>query len=179
MKYLPMLGALLLVGIGLPMILPGPGGQPIMSPADWLPEKPDFSAIRETSERAIQSLREGSQESAAKLERLAASRGLMPQQDATKQTTEVFTWKDGDGNWHFSDTVPEGLDSHVRIHRVKPINSLPASAPIELQPKQIQQAGQAPASELPSQQTSLSELLDDVKAIEQISRKRQEVLDGL
>ncbi|WP_444916399.1 DUF4124 domain-containing protein [Microbulbifer sp. JMSA003] len=179
MKYFPMLGALLLVGVVLPMILPGPDGKPIMSPSDWLPQKPDISAIRETGERAMQSVRETTQESVSKIEELAASSELVSQGDSDKQTSEVFTWKDKDGNWHFSDTVPEGLDSHVRIHRVKPMNTVTANDPIELRSDSIVEDSSPAENKLPTHHTSVSKLLEDAKAIEQKSHERQKVLDSL
>ncbi|AWF80407.1 hypothetical protein BTJ40_06055 [Microbulbifer sp. A4B17] len=179
MKYFPMLGALLLVGVVLPMVLPGPDGKPIMSPSDWLPQKPDISAIRETGERAVQSMRKTTQESVSKIEELATSSGLIPQEDSARQTSEVFTWKDKDGNWHFSDNVPEGLDSHVRIHRVKPLNTVTANDPIELKTDSVDQGSSTSTNELPTHHTSLSKLLEDTKAIEQKSLERQKVLDSL
>ncbi|WP_444931897.1 DUF4124 domain-containing protein [Microbulbifer sp. SSSA002] len=179
MKYFPMLGALILVGIVLPMILPGPDGKPIMSPSDWLPPAADISAIHASGAQALQSVRQTTRESATQIEALTTSSELMPQGDASKQTSEVFTWKDRDGNWHFSDTVPEGLASHVRIHRVKPLNSVSANDPFSLKPGSSERGSSNSERAMPSHHSNLSELMEDARTIEQKSRERQKVLDNL
>ncbi|MFA0813167.1 hypothetical protein [Microbulbifer epialgicus] len=177
MKYAYMLGILLLVGVGLPMILPGPGGEPIISPKSWLPDQQALENARQQGQRALQTFNATSQKSAEQFENLIKSNRLLPEKQGIEPTTEVFTWQDGEGNWHFSDSVPEGLHTSVRIHRVKPLNTVPAT-----QVSKSGEAQQPPATQRQDKSGAdkrISQLLKEVEALQEKSRTRQHVLDNL
>ncbi|WP_444904151.1 hypothetical protein ACJJIU_03145 [Microbulbifer sp. CnH-101-E] len=175
MKYAYMLAVLLLVGVGLPMLIPGPDGKPIMSPQDWLPDQQTLGAVRQQGQRAIQAVSDSTQKSAEQLETLVESSGLLPEEQH-KQAREVFSWRDSEGNWHFSDSIPEGLDTHVRIHRIKPINTLPSTPSNDAQP-------QGPQAQLLQENregdSRISQILKEVQALKENSQQRQQALDNL
>ncbi|BBM02586.1 hypothetical protein [Microbulbifer sp. GL-2] len=177
MKYAYMLAVLLVVGVGLPMLLPGPDGKPIMSPGDWLPDQQTLDSVRHQGQRALQAVSSTTQKSAQQLETLVESSGLVSKEQINEPTTEVFTWQDNEGNWHFSDSVPEGLDNSVRIHRIKPVNTVPATqASSNVAPQQ-------PTATLLQDNTGadsrISQLLKDVQALQEKNLERQQALDNL
>ncbi|QFT54090.1 hypothetical protein [Microbulbifer sp. THAF38] len=176
MKYAYMLAVLLLVGVGLPMIIPGPDGKPIMSPQDWLPDQQTLDSVRQQGQRAFQAVSDSTQKSAEQLETLVESSGLLPEEQ-NKPTREVFSWQDSEGNWHFSDSIPEGMDADVRIHQVKPINTLPASQTVsDMQPQEPQAQ---PLQENSGSENRITQILKEVQALKEKSQQRQQALDNL
>ncbi|GAB2895796.1 hypothetical protein ACCI51_04375 [Microbulbifer echini] len=176
MKYAYMLAVLLLVGVGLPMLIPGPDGKPIISPQDWLPDQQTLDTVRQQGQRAVQAVTTSTQKSAEQFETLVESSGLLPE-ESKKPTTEVFSWQDRQGNWHFSDSVPEGLGASVRIHRVKPINTLPADAAGTK--RQAQEPQSQRLQESDSSDNRLSNILKEIQALQEKSQERQQALDNL
>ncbi|GAA5441945.1 hypothetical protein Misp06_00106 [Microbulbifer sp. NBRC 101763] len=177
MKYAYMLAVLLLVGVGLSMILPDPEGKPIMSPSDWLPDQKTIDNVRYQGQRALHTVTSTSQQSAKQLESFVKSSGLISPVQSETPATEVFTWQDREGNWHFSDSVPEGLDTSIRIHRVKPINTVPGTQVSANEEPPHAQA--TPPQESAGADSRISQLLKEVQALQEKSLQRQQALDNL
>ena len=86
---------LLVLGVGVPMIMPRPDGKPIMTVDDWIPH--DTIAWFKRSFSGLSDLVEDGQEGVA---------GLQP--GATGAGTEIYTWRDDNGVLHYSDTPVDG-----------------------------------------------------------------------
>ncbi|MFC6635112.1 DUF4124 domain-containing protein [Microbulbifer taiwanensis] len=181
MKTTYMLAVLLLVGIGLPMLLPGPDGEPIMSPRDWLPSQETLDSAQRQTERAWQTARSTTQKSGELLQYLAGAPGTaQPGESAQPGSNAVYKWQDSDGNWHFSDKAPEDLGAVVQSHEIKQLNTLPA---VQVQPAETEEVEQPSEMALPSPTTispkQISQLIEDAKALQQKAKARQQALDEL
>ncbi|MFS1525265.1 hypothetical protein ACL7TT_14335 [Microbulbifer sp. 2304DJ12-6] len=90
------------------MLLPTSIGKPVLSPPQWL--HPDtFTSAKQRAQDTIKALQTQLHKAAIRTPALAESSNSLQREEPNTTTTEVFTWRDREGNWHFSDTVPEGL----------------------------------------------------------------------
>lgn len=113
-KFVIML--LLLLALGLPMLIKGPDGRPIMTVNDWVPELDklviDTHAVSDTVE-SLQSAAKG-----IGSDRITAS-AVSADQSAQQGLTEadpnrlsrgsgkMYKWQDDSGQWHFSSEKPK------------------------------------------------------------------------
>lgn len=91
-KVLRLFLPLLVAGVVVPLVMPGPDGRPVMSLSDWLPER----AIMEPVEQLLARLRRVNDSEPATI--------LAPE--------VVYKWRDEAGMWHFTDdpkSVPAGV----------------------------------------------------------------------
>lgn len=170
MKYFALLAVLLLIGSGSLMLLPASIGKPVLSPPEWL--HPDtFTSAKQRAQDTIKALQAQIHDAAIRTSALAESSNSLQREEPSTTTTEVFTWRDREGNWHFSDKVPEGLGRSVRIHRIKPINTVPVA---EISPS----AAQRPQEHFPPGD-SVSDLLKEIQALQKKRQQHQQALDNL
>jgi hypothetical protein len=106
---------LLLLAIGLPMLIKGPDGRPMMTVNDWLP---DMSTLAATEGKAVAAM--NSLQSMVAPDQLADSTPAQQQAsgqlavDVTKADAgsravsagKMYKWQDGNGRWHFSSERP-------------------------------------------------------------------------
>lgn len=118
--YYKLLSVLLIVlGLGLPMVLKGPDGHPIMSVADWMPEVGFFR-------RSLQQLQSSATD-------LTPEPALSPTFAGDLSTTvlragELYQWQDRAGGWHFSDQKPQ-IESQLTVEALPQVKNL-ISAPV-------------------------------------------------
>lgn len=94
---------LLVLGVGVPMFMTGPGGKPIMTVDDWIPH--DTIAWFKRSFSGLSDLFEEGQESVT---------GFQP--SSTGAGTEIYTWRDSNGVLHYSDTPVDGAGTLLVPH---------------------------------------------------------------
>lgn len=94
MKYIKWIRVvlLLLAVLALPMLLPGPGGEPVMKPSDWLPGERSLSE----SWHSIKGLLYKSGDISER--ELGLRVGL--------ERPGYYRWQDEQGRWHFSSEPP-------------------------------------------------------------------------
>ena len=87
-KLLRLFLPLLIIGFIVPMIMPGPDGKPLMSWADWLPDKAGldrFSSLLKAGVEAVD-----------------PEDKILPAIDFI-EPQKVYKWKDQQGQWYFAD----------------------------------------------------------------------------
>jgi hypothetical protein len=98
-----LLSALLLfIVVGMPMLLPGPDGKPLMKLSDWVPTASSLSTVPSQFSRFFGNLKNFVEEGAQGLESLAGD-------STSTESGKLFKWKDKQGQWHFTDTP--GVDA--------------------------------------------------------------------
>jgi hypothetical protein len=109
---------LLLLVIGLPMLVKGPDGRPMMTVNDWLPDGSSLAATEGKAVAAMSSLKAlvdvGSPAVSASSQQQRDSHSGMLAADVTGTdgasravtTGKMYKWQDDKGRWHFSSQPP-------------------------------------------------------------------------
>jgi hypothetical protein len=98
-----LLSALLLfIVVGMPMLLPGPDGKPLMKPSDWIPTGKSLSTIPSQFSRFFGNIKDVVEQGRDGLEGFAGD-------SISSESGKLFKWKDQQGQWHFTDTP--GVDA--------------------------------------------------------------------
>jgi hypothetical protein len=87
--------------IGMPMLLKGPDGRPIMSLDDWVPDIPDVS-IPQPSLESVDSLTSMIERESDDETSVAEPEPVVPAVVGNK----MYKWQDKNGRWHFSSEKP-------------------------------------------------------------------------
>ncbi|WP_145999168.1 DUF4124 domain-containing protein [Oceanicoccus sp. KOV_DT_Chl] len=104
-----MIAALILLGIGLPMVMTGPNGKPIMTINDWIPDisglKPKNFNVEGRVEhlKSLTNLTDGSEPTAQNPVKTAVDNS--PGQ-LSASSGKMYKWQDENGRWHFSSEKP-------------------------------------------------------------------------
>jgi hypothetical protein len=118
-----MLLIFVLFAFGLPILMKGPDGRPIMTLDDWLPDKNTVdkavSTIESLSEKVVNSGGNNSSDAAefVTVDSLAV---------LTSSSGKMYKWQDAKGRWHFSNEKPQ-IEAQVRVEALPEVkNLLPA-----------------------------------------------------
>ena len=92
---------LLLVGVvAMPMLIPGPDGEPIMTPGDWIPSD-TIGALLNFGDHVVDAVEAGVEQSDPAVIGAGA---------------QIYSWRDERGVIHYSDTPVEGAEPIVVPH---------------------------------------------------------------
>jgi len=131
-KFLLLL--LVVLGLGLPMLLKGPDGRPIMTASDWLPEPGFLRRSSRQLQSAAASLMPDSNEPSGSGSGVPSSQLSSTEfSNAELSNTELgagkmYKWQDEDGGWHFSNQKPL-IESQLTVEALPEVKNL-ISAPV-------------------------------------------------
>jgi len=114
---------LFIVAVGLPLLITGPNGQPIMRFSDWLPntaklqsmmsQLPGGQALGNRVERQFEQAGESFSIGEAALSEATTSESLLSADDLSRSPVvlssssgKMYKWQDDQGRWHFSTQKP-------------------------------------------------------------------------
>ena len=157
------------MGVGLPMIMPGPDGKPMMSWQDWLPDSAKFNQLASKTKRMLSSANDLMEDNTGI--DMGAGRG------------KLYKWQDQHGNWHFSDKASDKIAAANQMVESLPQvrNTMQAPPKIDFGGKKSQQTSNVPNIPLPTTipVANIPKLIDDAKNIQQLADKRAKQFENL
>ncbi|MFT5693155.1 MAG: hypothetical protein ACI92E_002491 [Oceanicoccus sp.] len=175
-----MLTVFVLFAFGLPMVMKGSNGKPIMTLDDWMPNKNTF----DKSLSKIQSLGErvsniGDNE--------PSGRPVLATVDSptvlSSSSGKMYKWQDAKGRWHFSSEKPQ-VESEVSVEALPEVkNLLPApiarrgSSSTIASPSSSPLLGGLPAGGLSISMDQAGQLLKNVEKITKDAEQRKALMD--
>lgn len=180
-KMIKLLLPLLVMAFVVPMIMPGPNGHPVMTWQDWLPSTASVQHWHATL--------------TSMWNRIAGSVEQTTGLDVAPAPTQLYKWKDANGNWHFTDRADMVDSNAARAPLPTAVNTMAPPPVIKHDATtSIWSQGSNPHA-LPAQTSSQSsfslplpatipadkipQLIDDAKKLQQISDDRAKQLDDL
>ncbi len=159
-KMIMMVVMLLVLGVGLPMLLPGPNGKPMMSWRDWVPDTNGLDTVVGEIKEIAYSANEIVEKSAG------VNAGL--------ERPKLYKWQDEQGTWHFSDQPSETANNQV-------VEALPQTKNTMAPPPEIdfgREEGQSSSTNttIPLPMTvpaaNIPKLIEDAKNLQKLADKR-------
>lgn len=157
---------LLVFVVIIPMLIPGPGGKPVMSVKDWIP---DFRAIEAKITAFIQDTGDAIQKKTG--------------MDVGVEKPKMYKWKDQYGNWQFSDN-PADVPAHIRnaqkVDLPSVANTMQAPPKVDFGGSDAKSKGKS-AVPLPMtiSPAKIPQLIDDAKNLQQTANQRAARLEDL
>lgn len=183
--FLKLMVLVLIVGLAGPFILRAPDGNPYLQISDFIPSWPNLTL---TMKRWWNNI--GAQSSA--LEDLAAS------EDSDKFNTwgkvRVYRWRDKDGIWQYSDTLPKDGQTETELETIADLetmwlnpseNIIAGSAGKSVQDVAEEEDSAAGQSDfrLPLPLTvapdKVPQLMEDARKVQQLMQQRNEMLESV
>lgn len=152
-KMVMMIITLMFLAFGLPMIMPGPNGKPMMTLNDWIP---DLSGAAKKWHKFSHVVED------------QTGIALAP------PPPTIHKWQDEKGKWHFGDSAPEGANSEKFV--VREANSMEPPPEIEFESSR---STSGPSVGFPStiSPAAIPELIDKAKNVQNLMDQRGKELE--
>lgn len=168
-KLIITLALLLGLGVGMPMLMPGPDGKPMMTGKDWLPDSGQFNQLIAKAKKLVYSANDLMENETGV--NLGASRG------------KIYKWQDEHGTWHFSDTASDKIDAANQMVEAMPQirNSMQSPPKIDFGDEKSQISNNVPNIPLPTTipLAKIPKLIDDAKNVQKLADERAKRFDNL
>jgi hypothetical protein len=159
-KMVMMVITLLVIGVVMPMLMPGPDGKPMMTWRDWLPDTSKLNAVVGKAQEIVYDANELVSEKA----------GI----SVGAERPKLYKWKDEHGNWHFSDQAsPTALDQVVEA-LPQATNSMSPPPVINFGEQERAASRNAPNLPLPTTVPldKIPKLIEDAKNVQKLADDR-------
>lgn len=175
-----MLIVFVVFAFGLPMLMKGPDGRPIMTIDDWLPDK-------DTLDKSVSKMQTLSEKVGNIGGSEASDRGVFATADSpavlSSSSGKMYKWQDAQGRWHFSNEKPQ-VESEVRVEALPQVkNLLPApvarrgSSSTIASPSSSPLLGGLPTGGLSISMDQAGQLLKQVEKISKDAEQRKALMD--
>lgn len=164
-----------IVMFGLPMIMKGPDGRPIMTMDDWLPSGVSVDSVVSTldsvKDSAMQVVSEQSQSGGDSVDDVEA----VPVQAGSGT---MYKWQDEKGQWHFSSEKPLAA-SQVSVEALPEVNNLMQAPVVKERPSSnigAASGGAQPSAGFPIPGLSVSkdQASDMMRQLDQITKDAEQ-----
>ncbi len=177
-----MLLMLVIMAFGLPMLMKGPDGKPIMTVGDWLPDKDFFdksvSKIKSVSKDVVETATANDGET---------KQGPLATEDSptvlASSSGKMYKWQDDKGRWHFSNEKPQ-VKTQVHVEDLPEVKNL-LPAPVARQgssstiaaPSSNPLRGGLPGGGLSISMDQAGKMLEQVEKITKDAEQRKALMD--
>ncbi len=132
--------------IALPLVIKGPGGKPVMSVSDWLPEGVNLNSALKSLQQSTDSINIEQLQQTAKDAASQATASLQGDNTSTadqailatnndpiklsSNSGKMYKWQDENGRWHFSSEKPMDT-ANVHIENLPDVENVMQAPKIE------------------------------------------------